>query len=202
MNLIQKYNIPTPKEKRVKINETLSFDTFPCVLKIDLPIHKSDIGGVITDIQNNDELKKAKEIILNNLKKHDISFDENSEFLIQEEVKGIELIIGGKFDGIFGEVLIFGSGGTLVEIEKDITYIDTNADENEITKAIKKTKISKIFPEFRGKKYNLGAVIDVIKKLQIMFNNENITEFDINPLIVNEKGAIAVDVRIKEGKIK
>ncbi|WP_024791968.1 MULTISPECIES: acetate--CoA ligase family protein [unclassified Lebetimonas] len=200
MNLIQKYNIPTPKEKRVKINEILSFDTFPCVLKIDLPVHKSDIGGVITDIQNNDELKKAKEIILNNLKKHDISFDENSEFLIQEEVKGIELIIGGKFDGIFGEVLIFGSGGTLVEIEKDITYIDTNADENEITKAIKKTKISKIFPEFRGKKYNLGAVIDVIKKLQIMFNNENITEFDINPLIVNEKGAIAVDVRIKEGK--
>jgi len=114
MNLIQKYNIPTPKEKRVKINEDISFDTFPCVLKINLPIHKSDVGAVITNIQNNDELKKAKEIILNNLKKHEISFDENKEFFIQEEVKGIELIIGGKFDEIFEEVLIFGSGGVLV----------------------------------------------------------------------------------------
>jgi len=199
MNLIQKYNIPTPKEKRVKINETLSFDSFPCVLKIDLPLHKSDIGAVITDIQNNDELNKAKDIILKNLKNHNIEIDENTEFLIQEEIKGIELIVGGKFDEIFEEVLICGSGGTLVEIEKDVTYIDTNSDEKEILKAIKKTKISKIFPEFRGKKYNLDAVIDVIKKLQIMFNNENILEFDINPLIVNEKGAYAVDVRIKEG---
>lgn len=199
MNLIQKYNIPTPKEKRVKINETLSFDSFPCVLKIDLPLHKSDLDAVITDIQSSDELNKAKDIILKNLKNHNIEIDENTEFLIQEEIKGIELIVGGKFDEIFEEVLIFGSGGTLVEIEKDITYIDTNADKNEITKAIKKTKISKIFPEYRGKKYNLGAVINVIKKLQIMFNNENILEFDINPLIVNEKGAYAVDVRIKEG---
>ncbi|GAX87447.1 conserved hypothetical protein [Lebetimonas natsushimae] len=200
MNLIQKYKIPTPKEKRIKINETLGFDIFPCVLKIDLPIHKSEVGGVITNILNNDELNKAKDIILDNLKKHNIEVNENTNFLIQEEVKGIELIIGGKFNEIFEEVLIFGKGGILVEIEKDITYIDTNANEEEIIKAIKKTKISKIFPEFRGKKYNLKAVIDVIKNLQLMFNNEEITEFDINPLIVNEKGAYAVDIRIKEGK--
>ncbi len=195
--MIEKYNIPTPKEKRVKIDEEISFDTFPCVLKVDLPIHKSDIGAVITNIQNNDELKKAKEIILNNLKKHNIK----AEFLlIQEQIEGIELILGGKFDDIFEEVLIFGTGGTLVEIIKDVTYIDTKSNEEEIKKAILKTKISKIFPEFRGKKYNFDALIDVIKKIQKMFVNENIVEFDINPLIINEKGCFAVDVRIKEGK--
>jgi acyl-CoA synthetase (NDP forming) len=200
MDLIKKYKIPTPKEKRVKTDETLEFDMFPCVLKIDMPLHKSEVGGVIRGILNNEELNKAKKIILNNLKKHNIEIDKNTNFLIQEKIEGIELIVGGKFDDIFEEVLIFGKGGILVEVKKDITYIDTEADEEEIIKAIKKTKISKIFPEFRGKKYNLNAVIDVIKKLQIMFKNEEIIEFDINPLIVNEKGAYAVDVRIKEGK--
>ncbi len=200
MNLIQKYKIPTPKEKKVKISENLSFNIFPCVLKIDMPIHKSDVGAVITDIKDKEELKKAGEIILSNLKANNIEYNENTNFLIQEEIKGIELIIGGKFDSIFEEVLIFGSGGTLVEVEKDITYIDTNSDENEILSAIKKTKISKIFPEFRGKKYNIKTVIDTIKKLQNMFKNEDITEFDINPLIINETGVYAIDTRIKKGK--
>ena len=195
--MIKKYQIPTPKQKKIKIDEEISFDTFPCVLKVDLPIHKSDIGAVITNIQNETELKKAKEIILNNLKKHNI----NAEyFLIQEQIEGIELILGGKFDEIFEEVIILGSGGTLVEITKDITYIDTKADEEEIKKAIFKTKISKIFPEFRGKKYNLNALIDTIKKVQTMFENEDLLEFDINPLIINEKGCFAVDVRIKKGE--
>ncbi len=194
--MIEKYQIPTPKQKKVKIDEEISFDTFPCVLKVDLPIHKSDIGAVITNIQNNVELKKAKEIILNNLKKHNIKAE---YLLIQEQIEGIELILGGKFDEIFEEVLLFGTGGTLVEIIKDITYIDTKANEEEIKKAILKTKISKIFPAFRGKKYNLDALIDVIKKTQKMFENEDLLEFDINPLIINEKGCFAVDVRIKDG---
>ncbi len=195
--MIEKYQIPTPKQKKVKIDEEISFDTFPCVLKVDLPIHKSDIGAVVTNIQNEDELKSAKKIILDNLKKHNI----NAEYLlIQEQIEGIELILGGKFDKIFEEVIILGSGGTLVEIIKDITYIDTKADEEEIKKAIFKTKISKIFPKFRGKKYNLNALIDTIKKIQTMFEKEDLLEFDINPLIINEKGCFAVDVRIKKGE--
>ena len=56
MNLLKKHNIKTPKSKTFKINEKLNFDTFPCVLKIDKNIHKSDIGGVITGINSNEEL--------------------------------------------------------------------------------------------------------------------------------------------------
>jgi acyl-CoA synthetase (NDP forming) len=107
MNLIKKYKIPTPKEKRVKINEKLEFDKFPCVLKIDMPLHKSEVGGVISGILNNEELNKAKETILNNLKKYKIEVNKETYFIIQEEVKGIELIVGCKFDDIFEEVLIF-----------------------------------------------------------------------------------------------
>ncbi|MEO1957983.1 MAG: acetate--CoA ligase family protein [Nautiliaceae bacterium] len=200
MNLLKKYNIKTPKSKTFKISEKLSFDTFPCVLKINKNIHKSDVGGVITSINSNEELNRAKEIILENLKKHNIKINEDDKFLIQEEVKGIELFIGGVFDNVFEEVLVFGKGGVLVEIEKDITYIDVNSDKEEIKKAIALTKISKIFPEFRGKKYDLDLVVKEIQKFQNLFKNEDIKEFDINPLIYTEKGLVAVDVRIKENK--
>ena len=198
MELLKKYSIPTPKEKVVKKDEEISFDTFPCVLKINSKtLHKSDIGGVITGIGDNDELKKAKEKIIQNAKKHGVEFD---EFLIQEEIEGIELILGSTYDKIFEDVIVFGKGGVLVEIEKDITYIDTESDKEEIEKSIKKTKISKIFPEFRGKKYNLEALIETIQKFQKMIKNENIIECDINPLIINEKGVYAVDFRYKTGQ--
>ncbi|WP_457560923.1 acetate--CoA ligase family protein [Caminibacter sp.] len=164
MDLLKKYGIKTPKEKVVKVDEEISFDTFPCVLKINSStIHKSDIGGVITDIQNIDELRKAKETILQNAKKAGVKFD---EFLIQKEIKGIELLLGSVFDKIFEEVIVFGKGGVLVEVEKDVTYIDTTSDKEEILKSIKKTKISKIFPKFRGKKYNLEDLIDTIENFQ------------------------------------
>ena len=200
--LLEKYSIAHPEYKIFKLNEKLSFDKFPCVLKIhsNKVIHKSDVGGVITDIKNNRSLNAAKKKIINNLKKHNIILDENDEFIVEEEIKGIELFLGGVFDRIFEEVVLFGKGGVLVEIEKDITYIDTNAKREEILKAIKKTKISKIFPEFRGKKYDIDTVIKTIENFSEMFKNEDILEIDINPLIINENGVFAVDARIKTGK--
>ncbi len=197
MQLLEKYNIPTPKSKISKKDENLTFDTFPCVLKITGNYHKSNLGAVITGIYTNEELNKAKEIIIQNLKKHNI---EDFEFLIQEEIKGIELFLGSTTDKIFEEVILFGTGGTLVEILKDTTYIDLNSDKEEIIKAVKKAKISKIFPEFRGKKYDLDKVIDIIQNLQKMIKNENISECDLNPLIINEKGVWAVDFRHKTEK--
>ncbi|WP_457563430.1 acetate--CoA ligase family protein [Caminibacter pacificus] len=200
--LLDKYGISHPKYKLFKLNEEVSFDTFPCVIKIhsDKVVHKSDVGGVITNIQNNRSLKSAKKEIIKNLKKHSITLDEDDEFIVEEEIKGIELFLGGVFDTIFEETIVFGKGGTLVEIEKDITYIDTESDEKEILKSIEKTKISKIFPQFRGKKYDLKLLIKTIKKFQKMFKNEDILEIDINPLIINEKGIFAVDARIKKGE--
>jgi acyl-CoA synthetase (NDP forming) len=200
--LLEKYSIPHPEYKIFRLNEKLSFDKFPCVLKIhsDKVIHKSDVGGVITEIKNNRSLNAAKKKIINNLKKHNISLDENDEFIVEEEIHGIELFLGGVFDNIFEEVVVFGKGGVLVEIEKDITYIDTDSNKEEILKAIKKTKISKIFPKFRGKKYDIEALIQTIENFAEMFKNEDISEIDINPLIINENGIFAVDARIKTGK--
>lgn len=200
--LLDKYNIKHPEYKVFKLNEDLDFNIFPCVLKIHSSkvVHKSDVGGVITDITDKKALKKAKETIINNLKKNGITLDNEDGFIIEEQIKGLELFIGGIFDTIFEEILLFGKGGTLIEIEKDVCYIDTASGEKEIKKSILKTKISKIFPSFRGRRYDIDIVINEIKKFQKLFENEDIKEFDINPFLYTDKGLIAVDARIKKGK--
>ena len=195
----EKYNIKTPKQKIIKINEKTTFDTFPCVLKINSNIHKSDVGGVITNIQNQKELTKAKKTILNNLKKHNIKAD---SLLIQEQIKGIEFFIGGVFDEIFEEVILFGDGGTLLELKKDVTYIDSNSNKNEIKKALQKLKIYKLFEGFRDIKIDINKAIKTIQNFQKLLKNEDIKEIDINPLIYDGEDFIAVDTRIVYGKPK
>ncbi|NPA11125.1 MAG: CoA-binding protein [Epsilonproteobacteria bacterium] len=201
-SLLQKYGIKTPEYKVISLNEEPDFEIFPCVLKIHSSkvIHKSDVGGVIVDIKDSNELKKAKEKILSNIQKAGIKLGSEDGFIIEEKLSGIEMFIGGVFDNIFEEVLLFGEGGVLIEIEKDITYIDALSPTQEIKKAINKTKISKIFPSFRGKNYDINEVIQTIQKFQKLFLNEDIKEFDINPLLYTSKGLVAVDARIKSGK--
>jgi acyl-CoA synthetase (NDP forming) len=200
--LLDRYGISHPQYRVFKTDEKPTFDTFPCVLKIHSGkvVHKSDVGGVITGISDNKALEKAKQTVIENLRKNGITLDEEDGFIVEEQIKGLELFIGGVFDPIFEEVLLFGKGGTLVEIEKDVCYIDIKADETEIKKAVSDTKISKIFPSFRGKHYDIDAVVSEIKKFQKMFENEDIKEFDINPFLYTGKGLIAVDARIKQGK--
>ncbi|GAB6073389.1 acetate--CoA ligase family protein [Nautilia lithotrophica] len=200
--ILAKYEISHPKYKLFRLDEKIVFDTFPCVIKIhsNKISHKSDVGGVITGITNNRSLNAAKKKILASLKKHNIALDEKDEFIVEEELNGLELFIGGIYDEIFEKVLLFGKGGTLIEIEKDICYIDTNASENEIKTSIHTTKISKIFPEFRGKQYDINLVVNTIRKFQKMFENEDILEFDINPMLYTDNGLVAVDARIKKGQ--
>jgi len=189
--ILKKYNIKTPKMKYVEYNEKITFDTFPCVLKIDSNSHKSEKLGVITDIKNNKELQNAKKKILKHNPKTDL--------IIQEEIKGIEFYIGGVYDEIFEEVILFGMGGKLLEINKDITYIDIKATKKEIISALKTLKCYKLFEGFRDIKIDINKIINLIQNFQNLLK-ENISEIDINPLIWNGEEFYAVDLRIKKEK--
>ena len=189
--ILKKYNIKTPKIKYVKYNEKITFESFPCVLKIDSDTHKSEKLGVITDIKNNKELQNAKKEILKHNPKTDL--------IIQEEIKGIEFYIGGVYDEIFEEVILFGLGGTFLELNKDITYIDIKAKKSEIIKALKKLKSYKLFEGFRNYKVDINKTITLIKNFQKLLK-EDISEIDINPIIWNGEDFYAVDLRIKKGK--
>ncbi|WP_187648493.1 acetate--CoA ligase family protein [Nitrosophilus labii] len=199
---LKSYGIKTPQYKIFDIDKKLFFNKFPAVLKIlsKKVVHKSDVGGIRVGIDSNEELQQARNEMVLSLQKNGIFLDSEDKFIVQETVRGEEFYIGGVYDDIFEEVLLFGKGGTLIEIEKDVCYIDTASEESEILKSFNTTKISKIFPNFRGKEYKIEYVLEVIKKFQKLFLKEDITEFDINPLIYTDNGFIAVDARMRFGK--
>ncbi len=200
-DLLNDHNIKTPKHKSFNIYEEFDVDFFPVALKIESEkvIHKSDFGAVKLNINNLKELNNAKRVIIKNLSTHNISLDEDDKFIVTEMIEGEEFYIGAIEDSIFSKVILFGKGGIYLEIDRDICYIDINSDEKEILSAFNRTKISKLFPQFRGKKYNFLDVINLVKNFQnLLKHNEIISEIDINPLIYREEdGFIAVDARVK-----
>ncbi|NPA04043.1 MAG: CoA-binding protein [Epsilonproteobacteria bacterium] len=200
--LLAKYGIKTPKYKVYEIDQEFYFDSFPAILRIvsDKVKDIEEVGGIRYGIHSNQELQQAKWEIINNLQKNSIFLDINDLFLVEEEVRGTPFYIGGVFDEVFREVLLFGKGGETVSIEEDLCYIDTNAKRKEILKSFKTTKISKIFPNFKGRQYKIEYVIEVVEKFQKLFTQEEITSFEINPLVYTPNGFVALDAKIKKEK--
>lgn len=203
-SFLGKYGIKTPACKSVGLREKITFDAFPAIIKIQSPkvVHKSDVGGVILNLTSNDELEKAREQIIANLKKHNIELDSNDGFIITQMVFGEELYIGSVEDSTFGNVILFGKGGIYLELYKDVCYIESNAREDEIKRALATTKIAKLFDGFRGFDYKIEWVINLVKSVQKMLQENEIKELDINPLKLTKDGLVAVDARILKGKLE
>ena len=196
---LKKENINTPNYKLFGIDEEPGLDFFPVALKIQSPkvVHKSDVGGVVVDIKNVEELKTARNTIVSNIKQHGIALDSSDHLIATQMCKGIELFFGVVTDPVFEKVVVFGTGGIYVELLKDICFIDSEADEEEIKRAILQTKISALFTTgFRGKKYDIAPVIDLIKKLQRI----EASELDFNPVILTTDSLTVVDARAKFDK--
>lgn len=198
------YTIPTTRERlAVDANDAIkSANTigYPVVLKICSPriVHKSDIGGVIIGIHTPKEVKEAYRNIIKNMS---VNAPEAKilGILVQEEVpKGFEVIVGAVRDPQFGPVVMFGLGGVFVEVLKDVSFRLAPLTKNEAFNMIKETKGFKILEGLRGEKpADLNALTSVITKVgEIITDLPEVMEIDINPLIVFDKGLVAVDARI------
>jgi acyl-CoA synthetase (NDP forming) len=199
LNLLSKYKIPVCRSQMLTTEsiKTVKSD-YPVVLKTAAPevVHKSDIGAVIAGIQNHAELLQAAHKISINVKsKYPAAKD---IFLIQEQIKGRELIIGMKRDSQFGPVIMFGLGGIFVEVFKDVSFRIAPVTKEDAASMVSEIKGNKILAGARGEKpANIDAIIDIILKVsKLCTENDNLAELDLNPVMVNEKEAKAVDVRI------
>jgi len=200
--ILQKYGIPVVDEKSagtasraVKAANKLGY---PVVLKIDSKqvSHKTEVGGVLTGLRYSNEVEQAFEKIKQNAEKFKIKFD---GVLVQKMGSGYEVIIGGKRDPQFGPVVMFGLGGTLVELLKDVSFRICPVDKKEIREMVFETKGSMLLNGFRGKpKGDIEALIDTIYKVSQIMVHEEIEEMDINPLFVLSEGngVLAVDFRM------
>ncbi len=200
--IARKYKIPVVKNIYVKTLELKNIKdlNFPLVLKgINSRLsHKSDTGAVEINIKTKAELMRSAKKIKDRM---NASGFEVEKFLIQPFVSAKhELLIGGFRDESFGPVIMFGSGGKYVEQIDDTEIRSAFLTENDAVEMTLSTKIGKILQGVRGEKpADLKRLTSIIlRAAKMLRENENLIEFDINPLILTDYGRfLAVDFRIK-----
>jgi len=203
LNLLEKFGIPIPKGKLAKDEEEAARISkligYPVVLKIVSPdiIHKTDVGGIALDIKNEEELRNSFREMLKNVRKKVPNAKING-ILVQRSVKeGQQVIIGGKKDPQFGQTILFGLGGIFVEVFDDVSLRTVPIMGEDAKEMVQEVKAFKILNGYRGKKYDINSLVEILLKTSKLLSvNKKISELDINPVIVFEKGAFAVDARI------
>lgn len=202
--LLANYDIPviknglaTTEEEAVKIAEEIDY---PLVMKIASPdiLHKTDVGGVILNIVNKTEAKNAFNKIMKSASEKAPDADIRGIFVEQMMKRKYELIIGCKKDPIFGPTIVFGMGGVAVEIFKDTRVGLPPLNMALAMRIIEDTKIYKLIKGYRGMP---GADIQAIQFLLYKFaylimDFPQISEIDINPFGVDERGGVVLDAKV------
>ncbi len=170
------------------------------VLKIVSPdiLHKSDAKGVRINLKTEDEIRTAYNDIVKNAEKFDPQADIRGVLIAPMADSGTEVIIGTKIDDQFGPVIMFGIGGILVEIMKDVVFRVLPISPAAAGKMVKEIKAYPLLSGARGQ-----APLDqkALRKLLLLCSDlvdsyPEIKEMDLNPVIVYEKGISIVDARI------
>ena len=202
--ILKAYRFPLPDSFiSANLEECLQFSKtrYPIVLKMmsEEVSHKTDVGGVMVDIRNETELKTAFNKISAKAEKLDLK---NYSFLVQQMIKGgREVILGVTQDPSFGPLIMFGLGGTYVEILKDVNFAIHPITDIEAKRMVQTLKSVKLLQGFRGEKpIALDIIHECLGRLsQLITDFHQIKEMDINPLIVfpESKKTRVVDARIK-----
>lgn len=203
--LLAAYSIPTAPVKLISdLHEAISMADelgYPVVMKIASPdiLHKSDVGGVILNIQDPIALQSAYTQIMEGVKAMEPHARIDGVHIQRQIAYGQEVIVGAVRDPQFGPLMMFGSGGVEVEGLKDVAFALAPLTQAEAGKMIRKTWAGRKLKGFRNiPPADEASVIDVLVKLShLVFENESVEEIEINPLRVLSKGAVAVDVRVK-----
>ncbi|VVB59969.1 Acetate--CoA ligase [ADP-forming] I subunit beta [uncultured archaeon] len=201
--LLKKYGFSLPKAKLAK--DAFSAAAFagkigyPVVLKIMSPdiLHKSDFGCVKTGIGSPSEVHVSFSNIIKNALAHNPGAKIDG-ILVEETLRGTEVIIGAKQDPQFGPIVLFGLGGVFVEILKDAAIRLAPIQRADAEEMISEIKGKKLLEGYRGAKpINLKAIEDaLLKASKLIVEHPQIKEMDINPLFAGEKRAAVGDARI------
>lgn len=173
---------------------------FPAVLKIVSPdiLHKSDIGGVKLNLNSEDEVGKAYDDIMAAAKKHQPQAKIEGVSVQPMARPATEVIIGMSKDQQFGPVLMFGLGGILVEVLKDVSFRIVPLTRRDAREMIREIKAYPVLEGYRGQE---PADIETLENLLLKVSDfveqhPDIKEMDLNPVFAYKDGVIAVDARI------
>lgn len=211
-NVLRAYGIPVVETRTANnVDEAVQAAEeigFPVALKILSPdiTHKSDVGGVLLNIESAKLLRYAAEGMLSRMQR--LQPDARIEgFTVQQmsnRPNAHELILGSMTDNIFGPVILFGKGGTAVEVvdDKAVALPPLN-----MTLADELMARTNIYRELKGYRDRAASDLDAVrltllKVSQIIIDHPEIQELDINPLFADSKGVLALDARIKVSRVE
>lgn len=200
--LLKAYGIPVSREEiaqtaaeAVKIAKKIGFPVVAKVVSADI-LHKSDIGGVVLNLNSAAEVKKAFNDITARVKKIK-SKPKLEGILIAQQVKAdLELVIGASLDAEMGPVVLFGTGGVDIELMKDVALAGAPLDAAEARQLINRTKAGVKIRGYRGKPalHEASAVKALVGLSNLMADAGNrIASIDVNPFLINGKLGVAVD---------
>lgn len=204
MDVIKSSGISTPAYALAKTaNEAVTVAKsmgFPVVLKIVSPdvLHKSDVGGVVAGVENDKEVERNYNEIMNNLIKK-VPDADIMGILVEKQVPSTtEVIVGGIRDEQFGPTVMFGLGGIFVELFKDVVFRIAPVIEAEALEMIEEIKGYKVLNGYRGtEKLDIQKLSKtVVTVSELISDIGEIKEVELNPLLVYTEGVTAVDARI------
>ncbi len=202
--LLKAYGIPVPKYAAVTDAKDLTRAArktgFPCVLKVDSSkvIHKSDMGGVVLNIDNRNALGKEFAKMSKRFGTKQATY-----LLMEQKPAGEELIMGAAASPGLGSLVLFGLGGIFVEVLKDVATAVAPLSRPEAKEMMREIKGYELLKGIRGRKgVDLKALEDVLLRVsRLAADFPEITEMDLNPVFAYPRGKApaAVDVRVKVG---
>jgi acetyl-CoA synthetase (ADP-forming) len=202
--LLERAGIPVVETRLVRTKrETISVSKemgFPVVLKITSPdiVHKSDSGGVKLGIANATQAGKAYSEIMSSIKQRYPSAIIHGLTVQKMAPPGIQVIVGMSKDPQFGPVIMFGLGGILVELLKDVSFRIVPVTKRDAAEMIREIKGYPLLEGYRGQEpANIDALQDIIVRVsQFVERTPEIKELDLNPIFAYRDKAVSVDARI------
>lgn len=201
--LAEEHGIPLPEQglasTREEAGDLADRVGYPAVLKLvspDLP-HRTETGAIRTGVESRDAALETYDDLMEVAEHESVSVE---GVQVQEQVpEGREVIVGGLRDDTFGPTVMFGLGGIFVEVMEDVSFRVAPIGREEARAMMHEIRAYPVLEKFRGKPAaDVDAAADVVAAVsRLVHENPEIDTLDINPLIMHERGAVAVDVKIQ-----
>ncbi len=202
--ILKKFGIPVVETRLAKDREeALSISKrvgFPVVLKIASPdiIHKSESGGVKLGLKNPEDVKKAYNEMMRNIRRQYPKAYLQGVTVQKMAKPGVEVIVGISKDPQFGPVIMFGLGGIFVEVLKDVSFRIIPIDRKDALEMIQEIKGYPLLQGYRDKEpVKISNLVNLLLKIsKVVERNLGIEELELNPVIAYKESLTAVDARM------
>ena len=189
--------LATSEEDAVRAADIIGY---PVVLKIASPdiVHKSDVGGVQLHLQDREAVRQASRAMQQSVVAHAPTARIDGLIVQPMAAPGVEVIVGMSKDATFGPVLMFGLGGVLVEVLKDVTFRIVPLSQRDAREMIHDIQG---FPVLAGHRGTTPADLEALQNILLTLSafvesTPEVKEIDLNPIYAYAQGALAVDARI------